>query len=61
MDHQHFNATLTGLVATASGVTVSLLPEIEAWLRVSSLIIGCAVGIASFIVIVRKWDVPPKE
>jgi len=61
MDHQHFNATLTGLVATASGITVSLLPEIEAWLRVSSLIIGCAVGIASFIVIVRKWDVPPKD
>jgi hypothetical protein len=58
MDHHHFNATLTGLVATASGVTVSLLPEIEAWLRVSSLVIGCAVGIASFIVIVRKWDVP---
>ena len=58
MDHQHFNATLTGLVATASGITVSMLPEIEAWLRVSSLIIGCAVGIASFIVIVRKWDVP---
>jgi hypothetical protein len=61
MDHQHFNATLTGLVATASGVTVSLLPEIEAWLRVSSLVIGCAVGIASFIVILRKWDVPPKD
>ena len=58
MDHQHFNATLTGLVATASGITVSLLPEIEAWLRVSSLIIGCAVGIASFIVILRKWDAP---
>jgi hypothetical protein len=58
MDHQHFNATLTGLVATASGITVSMLPEIEAWLRVSSLVIGCAVGIASFIVIVRKWDVP---
>jgi hypothetical protein len=58
MDHQHFNATLTGLVATASGITVSLLSEIEAWLRVSSLIIGCAVGIASFIVILRKWDVP---
>lgn len=58
MDHQHFNATLTGLIATASGVTVSLLPEIEAWLRVSSLVIGCAVGIASFLVILRKWDVP---
>jgi len=61
MDHQHFNATLTGLVATASGITVSMLPEIEAWLRVSSLIIGCAVGIASLLVILRKWDVPPKE
>lgn len=61
MEHQHFNATLTGLLATASGITVSLLPEIEAWLRVSSLIIGCAVGIASFIVILRKWDVPPKD
>ena len=61
MDHQHFNATLTGLIATASGVTVSLLPEIEAWLRVSSLLIGCAVGIASFVIILRKWDVPPKD
>ena len=58
MDHQHFNATLTGLIATASGITVSMLPEIEAWLRVSSLVIGCAVGIASFLVILRKWDVP---
>jgi len=61
MDHQHFNATLTGLLATASGITVSLLSEIEAWLRVSSLVIGCAVGIASLLVILRKWDVPPKE
>lgn len=61
MDHQHFNATLTGLLATASGVTVSLLPEIEAWLRIASLVIGCAVGVASFVVIVRKWDVPPEE
>jgi hypothetical protein len=58
MDHHQATASFTGLLATASGVTVSLLPEIEAWLRVSSLVIGCAVGIASFIVIVRKWDVP---
>ena len=61
MDHQQFNATLTGLLATASGVTVSLLPEIEAWLRIASLVIGCAVGVASFVVIVRKWDVPPED
>ena len=61
MDHHHYTATVTGLLATASGVTVSLLPEIEAWLRVSSLLIGCAVGIASFVIILRKWDVPPKD
>jgi hypothetical protein len=58
MDTHQATASFTGLVATASGITVSLLSEIEAWLRVSSLVIGCAVGIASFIVIVRKWDVP---
>ena len=61
MDHQHFNATLTGLIATASGLGVSMLPEIEAWLRILSLVIGCAVGVVSFLVIVRKWDVPPEE
>ena len=61
MDHHQATASFTGLLATASGITVSLLPEIEAWLRVSSLLIGCAVGIASFVVIVRKWDVPPEE
>ncbi len=61
MDTHQATASFTGLVATASGITVSMLPEIEAWLRVSSLVIGCAVGIASFIVIVRKWDVPPRE
>ena len=61
MDHHQATASFTGLLATASGITVSLLPEIEAWLRVSSLLIGCAVGIASFVVIVRKWDVPLEE
>ena len=61
MDHQHFNATLTGLLAVASGLGVSLLPEIEAWLRILSLVIGCAVGVVSFLVIVRKWDGPPEE
>ena len=61
MDHHQATASFTGLLATASGITVSLLPEIEAWLRIASLVIGCAVGVASFVVIVRKWDVPPEE
>ena len=61
MDHHHYTATVTGLLATASGLGVSMLPEIEAWLRILSLVIGCAVGVVSFLVIVRKWDVPPKD
>ena len=61
MDHHQATASFTGLLATASGITVSLLPEIEAWLRIASLVIGCAVGVASFIVIVRRWHLPPEE
>ena len=61
MDHHQATASFTGLLATASGITVSLLPEIEAWLRILSLVIGCAVGVVSFLVIVRKWDVPPED
>jgi hypothetical protein len=63
MDHHQAAASFTGLVATATGLTVSLLPEIEAWLRIASLLIGCAVGLASFAVIVRNWtkNHPPHE
>ena len=61
MDTHQATASFTGLVATASGITLSMLPEIEAWLRILSLVIGCAVGVVSFLVIVRKWDVPPEE
>jgi len=56
MDTHQASASITGLVATATGLTVSLLPEIEAWLRIASLLIGCAVGVASFAVIVRNWS-----
>jgi hypothetical protein len=47
-----FKGTL-GTGAPLLGVVVSL-SQVEAWLRITSLVIGCAVGIASFISIVRK-------
>ena len=50
---QHHHAFI-GLLATSSSITISLLPEVEAWLRILSLVIGCAVGIASFIGIIKK-------
>ena len=58
MDHQQATASFTGLVATASGITLSMLPEIEAWLRIASLVIGCLVGIASLYAILRNRKHP---
>jgi hypothetical protein len=55
MDTHSYNAGITGIIATATSVGISLLPEIEAWLRVVSLIIGITVGIASLIVIFENW------
>lgn len=48
-----FGVGVMGVVAPASGFTISLLPQIESWLRIVSLLIGCAVGIASLVVILR--------
>jgi hypothetical protein len=54
MDAHQATASFTGLVATATGLTVSMLPEIEAWLRIASLLIGCAVGLASLYAILKR-------
>lgn len=56
MDTHSFNAGMAGVIATATSVGISLLPEIEAWLRIVSLLVGIAVGIGSLIVIVRNWN-----
>ena len=59
MDTHHATATFTGLLATTSGLTVSMLPEVEAWLRVTSLCIGCLVGLASLYAILRSRKTNP--
>jgi hypothetical protein len=46
---------MTGILATAASVGISLLPEIEAWLRIASLLVGIAVGIGSLIVLAKNW------
>jgi hypothetical protein len=58
MDTHQATASFTGLLATASGITLSMLPEIEAWLRIASLVIGCAVGLASLYAILRNRKHP---
>ena len=55
MDTHSLNAGMTGILATAASVGISLLPEIEAWLRIASLLVGIAVGIGSLIVLAKNW------
>jgi len=56
MDNHSFNAGFTGVIATSTSVGISLLPEIEQWLRISSLCIGILVGIGSLAIIVKNWN-----
>jgi len=56
MDTHSFNAGMAGVLATATSVGISLLPEVEQWLRIISLIVGIVVGLGSLVVIVRNWN-----
>jgi hypothetical protein len=56
MDTNSLNAGMAGMLATATSVGISFLPEIEQWLRVGSLCIGIVVGIGSLAVIIRNWN-----
>ena len=58
MDAHQASASITGLLATATGLTVSMLPELEAWLRIASLVIGCLVGLASLYAILKNRKHP---
>lgn len=45
---------IVGCGSTLLGIITSNLDQIEAWLRVSSLCVGIAVGVATFISITRR-------
>ena len=47
---------ILGMSATGGGVYVSVLSQVEAWLRIISLLVGITVGLASLISIARKWQ-----
>ena len=55
MDTHSFNAGAAGMLATATSIGISLLPEVEAWLRIASLIVGIMVGIGSLVVLAKNW------
>ncbi len=47
---------IIGVVFPAGGITVSVLPTVEAWLRVSSLAVGLTVGLITLIKLFKKKD-----
>lgn len=55
MDTTSLNAGATGMIATATSIGISMLPEVEAWLRIASLIVGILVGIGSLIVLYKNY------
>jgi hypothetical protein len=56
MDTHSFNAGITGVLATATSVGISFLPEVEQWLRIASLIVGIIVGLGSLVVLAKNWN-----
>ena len=45
---------LLGMGSPAAGITVSLLAQWEQWLRLVSLALGIAVGVATFISLLQR-------
>ena len=43
-----------GTISPTIGVYISCLPEIEAWLRIVSLLVGIGVGCLSFVLLWMK-------
>lgn len=43
-----------GIGSPVAGLIVSAMPEIEAWLRILSLLIGCAVGLVSLWRLIKR-------
>ena len=56
MDTHSFNAGIAGVLATATSVGISFLPEVEQWLRIASLIVGIIVGLGSLVVLAKNWN-----
>lgn len=64
MIHEHHTFApllkgVTGMVASFSGVYISYMAHIEAFLRVTGVALGCLCGIASLISIIR--NMPPRK
>jgi hypothetical protein len=59
MDEHQFKTLATGVLGTTTSIGAalySLLPQLEMWARVSSVIIGLAVGLITLVKLIRDWN-----
>ena len=55
IDIDYVSKAIVGIASPVVGVVTSFQEQIEWHLRVSSLIVGLAVGVMSLVAMVRKW------
>lgn len=59
MNSDQLKSAATGLVGSATSIgaaVYSMLPHLEAWMRLASVAVGLAVGIAALIKILRDLN-----
>jgi len=59
MNSDQLKSAATGLVGSATSIgaaVYSMLPHLEAWMRLASVAVGLAVGIATLIKILRDLN-----
>ena len=62
--HHHFSTTEKGIIGTSTSIgssVLSMLPHLETTLRVTGLIIGICVGVATLISVVHDIQKKRKE
>ena len=62
--HHHFSTTEKGIIGTSTSIgssVLSMLPHLETTLRVTGLIIGICVGVATLISVVHDIKKKRKE
>lgn len=50
---------IIGIGATGGGTVVSLIPQIEAWIRLASVTVGLIVGLIILAKQIRHWNDKP--
>jgi hypothetical protein len=59
MDEHQFKTLATGVLGTTTSIGAalySLVPQLEMWARVGSVVIGLAVGLITLVKLIRDWN-----